>query len=519
MNDEFWLQTVEGVILDYDITSDKTEIMILFADSKYNIIDKLYIKDLESYHLKQASFSIDVSDVLTPQLPSEYVIGVIIADKTDDPNKPAAVYACVYATFGGTFGAIFEDYKGEKQNDFAGVDADKLKLWKVKIPDDRDDLLAEECIHVLVERPCQPPLRAPETDEGFQVDSEYRARNSRRIRAMYQTPALENDGTVLNMLNDSGKYSPRIDQDLREMLQLFVSKNNLKFTVFIETSSKPFSDWSFPKLYAELEARLKSIPISGNEASKSQYVCSYLVAGVNLHEGKFTPNRKTVGVTEVKDEDFYKGIAQNAVQLESALSNRKRKANEMEEEGLFTGKTYGIVTDAEKWYFMECSLDDQDRLRFKLSKPEAQKADSAVNLGGEREIKRLEAKYIKIKAEKAELEARNAEIPELRKKDGAGLWANADIPDHEVNDVVPEVWLSIDNPIPAAPTSLPKVSESNLYKKTQRAGSVYKLFGRIIDPTTKKKVIGISISKVYGISYGIRSISELSDAQILNIIN
>jgi hypothetical protein len=40
----------------------------------------------------------------------------------------------------------------------------------------------------------------------------------------------------------------------------------------------------------------------------------------------------------------------------------------MEEKDLFTGKTYGIVTDAEKWYFMECSLDDQNRLRFKLLK-------------------------------------------------------------------------------------------------------------------------------------------------------
>jgi hypothetical protein len=77
---------------------------------------------------------------------------------------------------------------------------------------------------------------------------------------------------------------------------------------------------------------------------------------------------KTVGVTEVKDEDVFKGIAQNAVQLESALSNRKRKANEMEE-GAFMGKVFGIVTDAEKWYFLECSLDDQERLRFKLSKP------------------------------------------------------------------------------------------------------------------------------------------------------
>jgi hypothetical protein len=145
-------------------------------------------------------------------------------------------------------------------------------------------------------------------------------------------------------------------------------------------------------LITELEARLKSIPINGNEASKSQYVCSYLVAGANLYEGKFElrpeksitgPNghgpvdfaidllqtAKTVGVTEVKDEDFLKGIAQNAVQLESALSNRKRKASEISEEGAFVGKTFGIVTDAEKWYFLECSLGDQDKLRFKLLKP------------------------------------------------------------------------------------------------------------------------------------------------------
>ncbi|CAG8806336.1 997_t:CDS:1, partial [Dentiscutata erythropus] len=67
--------------------------------------------------------------------------------------------------------------------------------------------------------------------------------------------------------------------------------------------------------------------------------------------------------------------------------------------------------------------------------------------------------------------------------------------------------------------SLPNVSESNLYKKTERAGSVYKLFGKIIDPATKKEVIGIGIDKVYGISYGVRGISELSNAQILNIIN
>jgi hypothetical protein len=65
------------------------------------------------------------------------------------------------------------------------------------------------------------------------------------IRAMYQTPALENDGAELNMLNESGKYSPRNDQDLREVLRILVSKNNLEFHVFIETPSKASSDWTF----------------------------------------------------------------------------------------------------------------------------------------------------------------------------------------------------------------------------------------------------------------------------------
>ena len=41
-----------------------------------------------------------------------------------------------------------------------------------------------------------------------------------------------------------------------------------------------------------------------------------------------------------------------------------------EEEGdVFTGKTFGIVTDVEKWYFMECSLDNEGKLLFKLSEP------------------------------------------------------------------------------------------------------------------------------------------------------
>ena len=38
-------------------------------------------------------------------------------------------------------GHLKEAIKAKKQNDFAGVDANKLKLWKVKISDYHDDQL------------------------------------------------------------------------------------------------------------------------------------------------------------------------------------------------------------------------------------------------------------------------------------------------------------------------------------------------------------------------------------------
>ena len=128
------------------------------------------------------------------------------------------------------------------------------------------------------------------------------------IREMNLGLPLENDGAVLNFTYEVKRYSPRNDQDFSKMLRQFVSKNNFKLVVSIETPSKAFSDWTFPKmcqlyglgesddpslsvfppftcgckdlendssqailkhLIAKLNARLKSIPISGNEASKS----------------------------------------------------------------------------------------------------------------------------------------------------------------------------------------------------------------------------------------------------------
>jgi hypothetical protein len=44
--------------------------------------------------------------------------------------------------------------KAKKQNDFAGVDADKLKLWKVQIPGDHDDQLRKLILQARRTYPC-----------------------------------------------------------------------------------------------------------------------------------------------------------------------------------------------------------------------------------------------------------------------------------------------------------------------------------------------------------------------------
>ena len=66
-----------------------------------------------------------------------------------------------------------------------------------------------------------------------------------------------------------------------------------------------------------------------------------------------------MGLVEVKKDDFKQDFAQATVQMEFSLS-RKRKADEIDD-GYGLDKVWGIVTDAEKWYFMECSLGASDR--------------------------------------------------------------------------------------------------------------------------------------------------------------
>ncbi|GBB90811.1 hypothetical protein RclHR1_01790018 [Rhizophagus clarus] len=411
-----------------------------------------------------------------------------------------SIYKCFPINIGKDqlIGNLKEAIKAKKHKTFHNVETDKLKLWEVKIPDDRDDQLSnislqdedellatrdvgdywakkppKRNIHVIVKPPestgtsqeqeqelidrvteLQKLLKSlygmfvyierklhdsvvksiliypynvefdvivkPKRTNGFKwiVNIEQATLESLKetINTRYQNSDLENGEAVLNFFCDGGNYSPRSNLEFRNMLWLLISKNSLKFSVNIETTLS-FSLWTFSKvckLYGigiddpslsdfplfickcvefndeksqviikhhmnDLRFRIKVMPISRNEASRSQYVCTYLVDVANLSEEKFEihpeknvtgPNghgpvdfgvvslrtRRLAGITEVKDKDFLQGVAQNAVQCESSLSCNNQKV-------------FGNITDAEKWYFLECSLDSDQKPKFKLSKP------------------------------------------------------------------------------------------------------------------------------------------------------
>jgi hypothetical protein len=79
-----------------------------------------------------------------------------------------------------------------------------------------------------------------------------------------------------------------------------------------------------------------------------------------------------LSVTEVKKDDLVQGVAQNIVQLESALTAKKRKRSpndvDGEEEPPTKMRSYGIVTDASTWLLIECTLHEDETVTYRMSK-------------------------------------------------------------------------------------------------------------------------------------------------------
>ncbi|KAG0180648.1 hypothetical protein DFQ28_001073 [Apophysomyces sp. BC1034] len=159
----------------------------------------------------------------------------------------------------------------------------------------------------------------------------------------------------------------------------------------------PLHQTNLQELIQEVRTRRLGLNMDDpTEATRSIFVASFLLKATTIfHEElylaaeKYLSGRRgngpvdysvhsrqtndyTLGVTEVKNEDFNQGVAQNVVQLESALTQRKRKRAaddvEGEENESYSVKSYGIVTDAREWIFIECTMDEDEEVSYRLSR-------------------------------------------------------------------------------------------------------------------------------------------------------
>ncbi|KAF9287535.1 hypothetical protein BGZ68_001691 [Mortierella alpina] len=214
----------------------------------------------------------------------------------------------------------------------------------------------------------------------------------------------------------------RDDEDLRKILKVAKTTSKPRLTISLETPTKSFSLWKFKDVCAEYNLSLSADPgldvlpaftdieatplVSEfqkkmlaqllDEVESMVDVLSLLVKATRLFkedlvlaaqrnlsgrrgngEVDFSVHSRkndnlTLGVTEVKREDFKQGVAQNIVQLESALTTaKKRKRSPIdvdgdEEEPMKT-RSYGIVTDGEKWLFLECTLHEDESVTYRMS--------------------------------------------------------------------------------------------------------------------------------------------------------
>ncbi|CAG8449696.1 744_t:CDS:2 [Gigaspora rosea] len=256
----------------------------------------------------------------------------------------------------------------------------------------------------------------PKTVSGFKwvadIDKVTLDNLKNEIKDRKLSPVLEDNHFAIlefSYENESEKFIPKDDREFCNLLRIFISEKKFRLYISISSPSRPFASWTLPEvcqlyglcdseddssldvfpifscgckdlndetsqevlkqLISELKFRVKSSSIHSNEASKSHYVKK--ITGPNGHGPvnfsiDLAKSSKTACVTEVKYKDFEKGVAQNAVQIESVLTNRKRKAEAMKE--AFVNKIFGIITDAKEWRFLECTYDDDGKHNFKLSK-------------------------------------------------------------------------------------------------------------------------------------------------------
>ncbi|KAG0247520.1 hypothetical protein BG011_001363, partial [Mortierella polycephala] len=274
----------------------------------------------------------------------------------------------------------------------------KLEKAIYAVYPDKED--GDAVIAIIHPRGTSDGTEYPSDDAHFRdIIQLYRRSNIKTLTVALETPTKKYTDFTLNEVSRLYDLSNMESPEIRDL------------PPFTDISTEPLESKehkeSLRRLEEELESRIKAIPSDtfSNEATCSAYVCSFLTQAVLIFNGELTlaPERKlrgrhghgkvdyaiealdkdgtrhVLGVTEVKHEDYRKGLAQNIVQLESSLTVRKRKRScdddgeEREEDSSAPLRAYGIVTDASYWFFVGCTIDQSqesssDRPKFRISR-------------------------------------------------------------------------------------------------------------------------------------------------------
>ncbi|KAG0206747.1 hypothetical protein BGX33_007238 [Mortierella sp. NVP41] len=153
------------------------------------------------------------------------------------------------------------------------------------------------------------------------------------------------------------------------------------------------------QLVDEIEVRVEVLRLSLDEnvASQAMVVASFLVAATVLFENElyFTSQREfsgrrghgradfsihsrsrtnhpcIIGVTQVRKDNIRQALAENMVLLDLALTTtkrwRERQCAEGEDAPSRKWRSFGVVTDGSQWVFMECTLDENEMVSYRMS--------------------------------------------------------------------------------------------------------------------------------------------------------
>ncbi|KAK3829723.1 MAG: hypothetical protein J3R72DRAFT_263314 [Linnemannia gamsii] len=248
---------------------------------------------------------------------------------------------------------------------------------------DKED--GETVLAVIHPRGASEGIEYPSDDAHFRdIIQLYRSTNIKTLTVALETPTKKSSDFTLKEVNSLYEISN------------METPNTSDLTPFTSISTEPLDSKehkeSLRRMLEELDSRIQAIPLDtfAKKAICSAYVCSFLMQAVLIFNGELTlaperplrgrhghgevdyaiealakdGSRHVLGVTEVKHEDYGKGLAQNLVQLESSLTVRKRKRScedngdeERDGDSSAPMRAYCIVTDASFSFFVDCTLD------------------------------------------------------------------------------------------------------------------------------------------------------------------